>query len=683
MVEMTMSDIQEMNQDKPKTHAFRMSIQTKLLAGFAAVISLTIGLALFGYLGISQASKDFTEYRSTAREAKTLSAMQTAIMDARLTVMEYRAVGGESAAESVAATVAQIAERISEFETVGLSEADKAAFDAKRTEAQAYAEAFAQATVLQTQIDDIVQTTMNPLGTVMRKELSQIMQSAQRSNNAQAVFHAGLAQQHLMLARYYGGRFLLTNDDAARERTLSEIGLARQEGWRLSSALQNTSANDVFAKLDEFESLFEQVATMISDRNAIYTGTLEVVGPSILKMMANSAAERASLQDQIGPELTAKFEYKLTMTAIVSVIIVLAGAMLAFLLGRSMSRPIVSMTGAMRQLADQDLETEIPARGRADEIGDMAAAVQVFKDNMIEAERLRAEQAEEQAAKERRQAIIDQAIAEFDQSASAAIASVSGAVSQLESLATSLTATAEETSMQSTNVSSASEEASTNVQTVAASAEELAASVQEISRQVSQSNDMSKKAVESADDTSKRVQGLADAANRIGDVIGLISDIAEQTNLLALNATIEAARAGDAGKGFAVVASEVKSLAEQTAKATDEIGQQIGSMQSATNDAVSAIQDITGLIGSMDEATTMIAAAVEEQGAATGEIAANVQQASAGTQEVNANIAGVSEAAGQTGAASTEVLSASNELGQQAGDLRAEIDRFLQTIRAA
>ena len=285
--------------------------------------------------------------------------------------------------------------------------------------------------------------------------------------------------------------------------------------------------------------------------------------------------------------------------------------------------------------------------------------------------------------REARQKVLTDLIAAFDKTSTSALAATTEASGQLEVTAQTMTATAEETSRQSTAVAAASEEASSNVQTVATAAEELSASIAEISRQVTQAATAAGKAVDDAKRTDDTVRGLAAAAQKIGDVVQLINDIASQTNLLALNATIEAARAGEAGKGFAVVASEVKSLANQTAKATEEIATQINAMQSVTSDAVTAIQGIGGRITEINEIATSIASAVEEQGAATQEIARNVQQAAAGTQEVSSNITGVTQAAGETGQGAAQVLEASRTVARQADELKAQIGDFLDKVKAA
>ncbi len=356
--------------------------------------------------------------------------------------------------------------------------------------------------------------------------------------------------------------------------------------------------------------------------------------------------------------------------------------MIVLIFSRLIATPVRGMTRAMEQLAAGDMEVAIPAIGRGDEIGEMAGAVQIFKDNARKVARMEVEQQElERRATEEKRRSMQILADDFQASVGAVVKSVVSSAQQMQGTAQVLNATAEETSRQASAVAAASEEASTNVQTVASASEELSASIDEISRQVAQSATIASKAVEDADRTNHQIQGLADAAQKIDEVVQLITNIASQTNLLALNATIEAARAGDAGKGFAVVASEVKNLANETAKATEEITGQISGIQQATQLAVTAIGEIGQTIGRINSITTSIASAVEEQGAATQEIARNVQQAAAGTQEVSANIAGVMQASGETGTAASQIHAASGELARQGDQLRVEVDRFLAAVR--
>ncbi|MCJ2128313.1 methyl-accepting chemotaxis protein [Methylobacterium sp. E-045] len=348
------------------------------------------------------------------------------------------------------------------------------------------------------------------------------------------------------------------------------------------------------------------------------------------------------------------------------------------------TRPIDRLIRRMRDLAAGDLNGQVPYSERTNEIGAIAAAVEASRDNLIRTRQLEEETVQARAsAEEQRKAGMRQMADSFEAAVGGIVGQVSSAATELQATAQQMTATATQTASQSTTVAAAAEEAASNVGTVAAAAEELGSSVLEIGRQVQGSAGLAQSAVGEADQTAHLVQMMKTTSEKIGDMVGLISNIASQTNLLALNATIEAARAGEAGRGFAVVAVEVKELASQTAKATDEIAGQIGEIQGVTDRAVIAIGTITARIREIDTVTASIAAAVEEQGAATQEIVRNVAQASSGTVEVTTNIAGVAQASEETGAAAAQVLASAAELSQQSEHLSAEVQRFLATVRAA
>jgi methyl-accepting chemotaxis protein len=358
---------------------------------------------------------------------------------------------------------------------------------------------------------------------------------------------------------------------------------------------------------------------------------------------------------------------------------VVAGALLL----RLIAAPIMAMTVAMRGLSAGDTMVEVPARGRTDEVGQMAGSVQVFKDNMIAADRLAAEQGAERALKEQRAVRLETSVASFEVTSREMVGALAAGATEMEATARAMTGTADRTSQQANAVAAAAEESGVGIQTVASAAEELTASIGEISRQVAHSAKMTARAVDDAQRTNTIVAALAEGADKIGNVVGLIASIAGQTNLLALNATIEAARAGDAGKGFAVVASEVKNLASQTGRATEEIGAQITQIQAATKEAVAAIRGIATTVEEVSAISTTIAAAVEQQGAATAEIARNVQQTATAGREVSTNIAGVGHAANESSAAAGQVLTAAGDLARQADRLSSEVDTFVATVRAA
>ncbi|HTO67922.1 MAG TPA: methyl-accepting chemotaxis protein [Bradyrhizobium sp.] len=368
--------------------------------------------------------------------------------------------------------------------------------------------------------------------------------------------------------------------------------------------------------------------------------------------------------------------------AVIGIAIVAGG--IAWMIGRSISRPLGRLGERMRALAAGELSAEIPGVGRGDEVGAMAAAVQIFKDNALRMRELeQADAATQQRVAAERRSSMESLASDFERSVNGIVRSVSTAASGMQVTAQSMTTTASDASARAATVSSASQNASGTVGTVAAAAEQLSGSVVEISRQVTRSSEIASKAVGDAERTNATVQVLSTGAEKIGEVVKLIHSIAAQTNLLALNATIEAARAGESGRGFAVVASEVKALANQTAKATEEIASQVAAMQASTSDAVAAISGITATITQMSEITGSISAAIEQQGAATREIAQNIQSVAAGSSEINTHIGGVTTAAAATGAAASEVLANARELDGQSGMLRSAVDSFLAKVRAA
>jgi methyl-accepting chemotaxis protein len=424
------------------------------------------------------------------------------------------------------------------------------------------------------------------------------------------------------------------------------------------------------------------------------SGGQKEVADEVLTSRPLAAKLRAAVREYVskiekqGNDITAQAEATYGRVRWILISIAAAGVLVGIALGVLVSQvgvvgPTLKIVECLKALSGGNLQVEVFGTERKDEVGDIAKTTLVFKDNMLKTKQMEEEarQAEIRAAHEKK-ALMKKMADDFESNVGGIVTAVSTAATELESSATAMSATAEETNRQATAVAAAYEEASANVQTVASAAEELSSSIAEIGSQVTQATKVSASAVEEANRADGMVQGLAQSAQKIGEVVELITSIADQTNLLALNATIEAARAGDAGKGFAVVAAEVKNLANQTAKATEEIGTQIGGIQSSTKEAVTAIQAIGKVIGEINQISSAIAAAVEEQGAATKEIARNVELASAGTKEVSSNIAGVTQAAGETGQASTQIKEAAKELSQQSESLRSQVDKFIAQIRA-
>jgi methyl-accepting chemotaxis protein len=448
---------------------------------------------------------------------------------------------------------------------------------------------------------------------------------------------------------------------------------------------------------EKFQKLRDLTQQNIDSAKPAFTATLAQDNKTAIKAMDAFVVSNTAISDLVAKEITDQEKYvsdqsdaatASTWSTIYTTLGSIFGAIFLVTLGslfmtrREITGPIFEIVGSLKSLSVGKLDIAIPGTERKDEVGDIAKTAQIFKGNLIEAERMRAQQKIEQDKQIERARKMEEAVSNFDKMIGEVIETVSSASTELQATAQSLSATAEETTHQSNSVAAASEQMTQNVQTVAAATEELSASITEISQQVNMSTRIADEAATQAGETTAKVKILSEAAQKIGMVVTIISDIASQTNLLALNATIEAARAGEAGKGFAVVASEVKSLASQTAKATEEITALIQEIQQSTGASAQAIQAITETIGRVNEISTAIAAAVEEQGAATQEISRNVQQAAAATQEVSSNIVGVTQASQTTSVGSTQVLSAANELAENGGRLKRDVSKFLAEVRS-
>jgi methyl-accepting chemotaxis protein len=427
----------------------------------------------------------------------------------------------------------------------------------------------------------------------------------------------------------------------------------------------------------------KSVGKIPHEAHELNTKTVNKIGIEADNILKKDIDLNNSGADTAAKDAADNYASAFAMVAVILGVAIIVGIAVGFYLVRDVSHGIASIVKPMQALGDGDLTAQVPHQGEKTEIGAMADSLQVFKQALIAKKAADEAAAADAEAKIERGRRVDGITRDFESMIGEIVETVSSASTQLEASAGTLTATAERARELTTVVAAASEEASTNVQSVASATEELTSSVNEISRQVQESARMAGDAVNQARTTNDRVSELSKAAARIGDVVELINTIAGQTNLLALNATIEAARAGEAGRGFAVVASEVKALAEQTAKATGEIGQQISGIQAATQDSVNSIKEISGTIERLSEISSTIAAAVEEQGAATQEISRNVQQAAQGTQQVSSNITDVQRGASETGSASSQVLSAAKSLSGDSNRLKLEVGKFLNSVRAA
>ncbi|RTE89460.1 HAMP domain-containing methyl-accepting chemotaxis protein [Bradyrhizobium sp. LVM 105] len=663
-----------------------LRFRAKIILGFAIVLAISAVSLAFAYFGFERVSEGVESYRSSVSEADLARNIDRELLGYRSAARYFVVTGKEDDAKAALEAEAGLKNAIDQAIKNARKPARLESLNKLAKEFSNFSATFAK--ILEAKRDSalLVQNQLQRNANLLKYKLDDIGNNASDSEAQAIEFGTKQVNAQFQTASAAASNFILNSDQAVGASAMARLKFVENSLGAVYSMDDKVLAGlkEAKALLGAYRDALEKLiakAKLVDDLVTEMSGSAGAILQGATAMKADLVAE----QQRLDSESEATIGRTERLVLILAVGGTLLGALLAFVLGTGISRPMIAMCKAMRELASGNFDVVLPGLGRKDEIGEMAGAVEEFKVQAVaKAERDAAAsevQNREQAASRRAELI--RFADDFESAVGAIVSNVSASAVQLESAASTLTRTAETTQSLSSQVAGVSEQASSNMQSVATATEELSASVEEIGRQVRDSSRIAEAAVVQAKETDGRIGKLSHAAQQIGEVVKLITAIAEQTNLLALNATIEAARAGEAGRGFAVVASEVKSLASQTAKATDEISSHIAGMQGATAESVVAIKEIGATIGQISSISTSIASAVEQQGAATQEIARSVQTVAQGTQTAATDIGQVNRGAAETGSASEEVLHSAKTLSSESTRLRAELDRFMANIRAA
>jgi methyl-accepting chemotaxis protein len=663
-----------------------LRFRAKVMLGFAVVLAISAVSMGIAYLGFEHVSVGVASYRKSVSEADLARNIDRELISYRALARYYVVTGKEDDGKAALAAEASLKDAIDQSMKGTTNPAGLEQITRLAREFRTFTKIFADILKVKSESALVTQNQLTRGGTMLRYKLDDLASNAAEAELPAVELGAKQVTAQYQAATALANTFVINSDQTVATSALARLKFVENSLRAISSTDEKIaqSVKEVSALLDAYR---QSLSKLVENSKSIDELTTEMAESATAIMQGSGAMKAALLSDQqrLESESDASIGETERLIAMLAAGGFLLGGVLAVLLGKGISRPMTAMCKAMRELAGGNFDVVLPGLGRRDELGEMAAAVEEFKLQAIaKAERdAAAQDAQNRASSAARRTELIRFADDFEAAVGAIVSNVSSSAVQLESAAGTLTRTAETTQNLSSRVAGASEEASSNMQSVATATEELSASVDEIGRRVRESNKIAEAAVLQAQQTDGRIGKLSRAAQQIGDVVKLITAIAEQTNLLALNATIESARAGEAGRGFAVVASEVKSLAGQTAKATDEISSHISGMQDATQESVAAIKEIGGTIAEISNIASSIASAVEQQSSATQEIARSVQTVAQGTQEAAANIMQVNRGATETGSASEEVLNSAKSLSTESTRLREELDRFMANIRAA
>ena len=659
----------------------------KISLGFAFVLAISAVSMGLAYMGFERVSVGVKAYRNSVSESDLAQNIDRELISYRALARFYVATGKEDDAKAALAAEASLKDAIDQSMRSTTHPARIGQITRLAREFHAFTKIFADVLKAKRDSELVTQNQLTRSGNLLRYKLDDFPSVVDDDAELAAVtLGAKKVAAQFQTAMALANTFVVNSDQSVAASAMARLKFVETALQAIPSTDEKVvqAVKEASAQLETYR---QALAKLIENSKEVEELIVEMAdsAAAIIKGANAMRADLASDQQRLDAESNADISEAERLVVMLAFGGFLLGGALAVLLGKGISRPIIAMCKAMRELANGNFDVVLPGLGRKDELGEMASALEEFKMQAIaKAERDAAEHdAQNKAGAAARRAELIRFADDFEAAVGTIVANVSASAVQLEAAAGTLTRTAETTQSLSSQAAGASEQASSNMQSVASATEELSASVDEIGRQVQESNRIAEAAVHQAEQTDGRIGKLSRAAQEIGDVVKLITAIAEQTNLLALNATIEAARAGEAGRGFAVVASEVKSLASQTAKATDEISSHIAGMQGATQESVAAIKEIGGTIAQISTIASTIASAVEEQGSATQEIARSVQTVAQGTHEAAANILEVNRGAAETGSASGNVLESARTLSSESTRLREELDRFMANIRAA